>query len=805
MLRQYSFIIFILSALCCRPAYSEINLALHKSYSLLPKPNYGLCTDALDVIQLTNGKTYGSRWTSKSTVGWQSALAIEIEIDLEATKHIDQVKVHSIGGGFAYVEFPEFIAVLVSNDGKTYGFAGLVGSEDLANFSRAGRQKKPHTFIIKNLNTQGRFIKIVVRPNGRYFFLDEIEVFGSKNILSEQVNHRKDLLMFGHTDKLLRAIEDYLQIKANIVETIRAFRNNRNRLSTDITIKVSSDLESLSQKCELPTDTIYSQEDLSVLGRQLGVVRAQIYKEIYKNEFVCFAANPMEMLFEKDMHFVDADTLQRIDIQMWKREYESAAVNIINCSQRPLDILVSASPLISEDSKKLDSSNIITVRRGIFVKALNVGSIADPLVLQSEDPFELQPGEVAQIWLTVFDPSLAAGDYKGALSIASSFKQQQVLMKTMNLNIKVADIIIPQNVSINTCAWDYFTPVSSVTKHILSTASKDLQAHYTNISVIHNSIIPFPRNMSRYDRFPKGMDFSKFDGQIQVNNFAKIYLLDFNFKSDRKDWGRFGEWMSPNWRTTFSAWLKILVGHLQKMGISYERFALYPFDESLCEEFYQLAKLIKDTDPKIQIFANNFGKGPKDFMRFKELVDIWCPHRRHCSEHPDWLNMVKSFGREVWTYGGTYKGPAKNYPSYGYYRLMAWDAFNRGQTGMGFYTYIDRQKHNWNDTLKPLGYYNVIYGPAESPSDINAHGEKIIPSRRWEAWREGIEDYEYLTQLQERIDNIRTSQPKEASIAQRILDSQVRHVLDNRDESGIVYSARQIISETIVKLKNSAP
>lgn len=79
---------------------AEVNLALNKSYTISPKPNYNLCTDAFDDVQLTDGKRYGSDWFSKSTVGWSGmATAPEITIDLEKKSAIDQVRVYSIGGG----------------------------------------------------------------------------------------------------------------------------------------------------------------------------------------------------------------------------------------------------------------------------------------------------------------------------------------------------------------------------------------------------------------------------------------------------------------------------------------------------------------------------------------------------------------------------------------------------------------------------------------------------------------------------------------------------------------------------------
>ena len=76
------------------------NLALRKSYALSPKPNYYLCTDKSDAIQLTDGRTSGSQWTNKSTVGWQSAEpAVEIVIDLGKKSAINEVRIHTVGGG----------------------------------------------------------------------------------------------------------------------------------------------------------------------------------------------------------------------------------------------------------------------------------------------------------------------------------------------------------------------------------------------------------------------------------------------------------------------------------------------------------------------------------------------------------------------------------------------------------------------------------------------------------------------------------------------------------------------------------
>ena len=137
---KYLFILFC-SITWCLSAHALENLALDKSYSYSPKPNYPLCTDDSDKIQLTDGKSSGSRWTEKSTVGWRKPEpALEIVIDLGQTCAIEQVNVHTIGGGFASVEFPDFIAVLLSDTGNQFKLAGLVSSRGLADIRSVGNR-----------------------------------------------------------------------------------------------------------------------------------------------------------------------------------------------------------------------------------------------------------------------------------------------------------------------------------------------------------------------------------------------------------------------------------------------------------------------------------------------------------------------------------------------------------------------------------------------------------------------------------------------------------------------------------------
>jgi len=88
-----------------------------------------------------------------------------------------------------------------------------------------------------------------------------------------------------------------------------------------------------------------------------------------------------------------------------------------------------------------------------------------------------------------------------------------------------------------------------------------------------------------------------------------------------------------------------------------------------------------------------------------------------------------------------YDTKSKSLAPYVSFRLMAWEAFFRGYGGIGFWDYADVANVNgnpgslWNDFDGPYADYNVVY---------NLDG-KIVSSRRWEAFKMGIEDYYILS------------------------------------------------------------
>jgi hypothetical protein len=779
---------------CLPAAIAAENLALHKSYTMKPKPTYKLCTDDADVLQLTDGKTLGSYWGNKSTVGWQNvATPVDIIIDLGRTGFIQEIRIYTTGGGLAGVEFPRQVFGFVSPDNKNFELAGIAESNQTAGLRGDSPKRIPTVLLIKNVNKTARFVKILAEPEGVYLFLDEIEVIGNLATADSTSFVKSNRFKPMNPQDIFASIEKREQFKRNLAATTETMRRKDTTFSQDFTSNILNELSSIETDI---SKSDMNDASLDMFRNKLGLARAKIYHAFYnKKEYVCLVADPMEIREEKTMLLVPPGTPNEISLDIWQGEYEPAAVNIINCSQKKLQLAVSLSPLSGPNNIVIDSKSTITIRRAIYVSAKGKGDIADALVLQGERPFEIRPGEITQIWMSIHNPALKAGTYRGSIGFVVDMPEaNQYPIETIALNIKVEPfkLITDTKLSTNVCAYPEYIGIA---KENINECARDLQEHYTNVFVVHPSSVPYlhrkPAQTSQQD------EFRQFGRMIDEHSYARTFLLFLAFTPEKKDYGRFGQWMSPAWQDEFAVWLKNITNILKEHGIGYDRFALAPFDERLCAEFYEIAKLIKTIDPKIRVYANSFGKGPADFNRFQSLIDIWCMSRIESEKHLEWLEDIKGFGKEVWTYRA--RGPGKAHEPYSFYRLMPWWALQNGLTGVSFWVYADpHSDDSWNDYYAPAGHYGVVYIATKSP--VATGGENIIPSRRWEAWREGIEDYMYFEQLQRAADKIKITNPAKAMQIQQFIKSQVDTVLKKPQDYGKINEARTQINNFLTQL-----
>jgi hypothetical protein len=130
----------------------------------------------------------------------------------------------------------------------------------------------------------------------------------------------------------------------------------------------------------------------------------------------------------------------------------------------------------------------------------------------------------------------------------------------------------------------------------------------------------------------------------------------------------------------------------------------------------------------------------KDFERIEPLVDVWAPNMRLVSGllsgDPRIQRIMKA--KTVWSYECV--SQVKSLSPLRYNRANAWRAKFFGLSGIGFWTHSTTEVDHWLPGKTINDEYALVY-----PGDLP------VPSVRWEAVRDGLEDIAAMSLLDEQI------------------------------------------------------
>lgn len=265
----------------------------------------------------------------------------------------------------------------------------------------------------------------------------------------------------------------------------------------------------------------------------------------------------------------------------------------------------------------------------------------------------------------------------------------------------------------------------------------DLLAHGNNVFCV-------PHGTARYDSQGRltGSDYAPLDAILGRLRGRDVVLLFNGLPALR------GEFDSAPYRSDLKTFLDDLVAHLAGQGFDTNHFALYPFDEpggvgwKAIDQVVAFGKAARTANPSVMIYVDGGGELPM-FQALAPYIDIWCPGVYMLPEQTPLMDLVRHTGKMVWSYNCAYGysrpvGPnLKNMNLVADYRNAALFAFRHGATGLGFWCYnLGADPWGRTDAEYPLVY------PGRS---------KPVTSRRWEAVREGIEDYRILAALRARL------------------------------------------------------
>ena len=446
-MKTFAFIILIFLLIPCSAGGTElVNLALNKHYTYDPAPTYKLCTDELDGKQLTDGIRAGSSWGNTSTVGWQGVnTPVDIVIDLDRTSQINEVRVYTIGGGRAGVRMPKRVPIFVSTDNRRWELVGVAVEMAPTKLNQDGYSKSPITFGAATGGKHGRFVKLLVEVDGPYLFIDEIEVLGTAaGIASDTPTHT---LQDAELKNVFIDLDKHEEFQDAIAITESFVK--KSEFSDEFKTKNLAAIKYIKSTLLKMNGQDVSLKDLEALH---GKVRAQIYKEFYKADFVCIPADPYVTLLKKTLVLQSFSQTPAINIRLWQGEHEAAAVNCINCTENDIEFTAFFGPLISADGNSVANQNTFTLRRGVYVSAKKIGPIVDALVLQGQRPTQIQPGEVIQLWIDIYNPTLSAGTYTSELQLVG---KEKGTLATIPIIITVEPLTMPAATGLNTYVWAY--------------------------------------------------------------------------------------------------------------------------------------------------------------------------------------------------------------------------------------------------------------------------------------------------------------------------------------------------------------
>jgi hypothetical protein len=541
-----------------------------------------------------------------------------------------------------------------------------------------------------------------------------------------------DRALAARTLRALRAAANAVEPKLPLSAT--ALRHEANSLEND-----SKDLEPL-QAASLggePGATQSALEKTSALVRQArrGIRVAELARQAVElgpgTSLIAFEGTTWEN--RKVDEQLPAKALNPLQVRrvVVPGEHDPVALDLFNVTDRELLVRVHLEPTTNDI--------VVTPHRSVGVPT-SLGEVSwDPLPELDESATLSIPSLASrELWLDVDLGGAKAGERRlkvrlqalnGAGVLAAAEYPQAVPPPETKVEIafRVLPFALAPPGDFRLCTWG--APEKA--------QLEDLLAHGNNVFCVP---LPAPQ----YDAQSRltGSDYAKLDAVLARLSGKDVILLFTGLPGLR---GAFG---GAVYQRDLKVFLDGMVSHLAGFGFDTNHFALYPFDEpggagwNAVNQLVEFGKLVRAANPRMMIYVDGGGELPM-FQAMAPYIDIWCPGIYMLPEKTPLMDLVRKTGKMLWSYNCAYGysrpvGPnLKNMNLIGDYRAAALLAFRHGATGIGFWCY--------NLGGDPWGRIDMEY------MLVYPGSRKPVTSRRWEAVREGIEDYRILVALRKHL------------------------------------------------------
>lgn len=434
---------------------------------------------------------------------------------------------------------------------------------------------------------------------------------------------------------------------------------------------------------------------------------------------------------------------------MGRGETEQIALNLCNLTPEAMRVRIR----LEQDP----GGPRLLLREAVHVQTRDERVVADPLPRPGRDDGRgtvvLPPGLIKQVWVMVDSRGVPAGRHTATLDLRSRQAHLQV-----PLQVEVLPVDFPAETPIVT--WNYSYERWPLVQGRWEQARRDLAAHHINAYCWLSDYLPWPTFDA--DGALQPLDWTRLDQALaDHDNIAWLLLLPNFDRPNQRELRLRDETLelgSEEWERRFILWFRAMQDGLRERGFDRDRVAWYVSDEPVSWEkvasVVTAGEIIHKADPQALVTTNPYHQASEDMLRRMDpVVDIWCPELGWATG--DLLEFFREGSQILWTY----QVLSRASPAFTHYRRSFWDCWDRGITGHGFWCYADMTGSNWDPHDGGRTDYAVVY---------DGDPDELIPSVRWEAWREGVEDYTYLWMLREATEAGRGT-PAQRARARRLL------------------------------------
>jgi hypothetical protein len=745
-------------------AESLQNIALGKSYTLTPAPNYSNCTDLGDSTQLTDG-IYTTKffWTQKSTVGWTSAKTVIITIDLGSVKSISGISFNTAAGA-GNAQWPATIDILVSDDGNTYYNQGDLIVKSSKNAIPPAQGYAIYKFSTNELEAHGRYVQLLIKPLGTFCFTDEIEVYKgqdswlTKPNVGESSSGGLDYFNYNMATDCTRT---RLCLDADDA------KNAVNISGLNITDKAHllnqlSDLkDQIDNLQHIDSSTYNTTMPMNNIQTQIFSVVGEMRRLQGKLKLQAWVSNRYDDL--SPTQEPDDNSKKEMSVSMMNNEWRYSTLNLTNSSTTPLNLSLKITGLPSEEN-----SVYISVYQVEWTDTGINKPIASALTEIKPDndgyTVNVPAGMLRQIWFSFHPKSISAGNYNGQVIIAENKNE----LAAIPITFQVFPLTFPQKPSLHFGGWDYTdATINGVNNTNRSMLVEYLQNYFVDSPWSTSSLMPMGSfdtngNMSR----PSTQNF---DNWINLWPNAGQYCV-FMYVEKSVSYAK-ADMTKPDFENKVKAWADFWTEYAGQKGISPDKFVLHLVDEpgtdAQDETIIKWANAIKAAQPKFNIFVDLTGikaTGETQSIHDQMIssVDIVCPNRYILLLDPAFRSYVSGFSNlDIYSC----HGPTELMDPYSYARLQAWTCWDMGAKSSFFWSFSD---NGGGDLWQAYTLSRNNYAP------FFFTNHSLISSKSMEAMREGIEDYEYLNMLKAELAKSSPDNPYYSNASQLLIDAASR-------------------------------